>query len=100
MNVNEIRNSAAQLPNLKRKPAEESPFADQLKSVLPATSKAEQMQSTLRAGERPAALTDSEKEYFEQLFPNSVEEISSYNPYEKDGLKTAVQRGTLIDRKG
>ena len=45
-------------------------------------------------------LNDDEQQYFEQLFPNAVQEIRAYNTYRKDGIRVAYNAGTVIDRKG
>lgn len=95
MNVNEIRNFITQVPIIKKseKPLGESPFGEQLKN-------ASETQSAQSGKERTAVLSNSEKQYFEQLFPNSAEEIRSYNPYQRGGAKTDVKLGSLVDRKG
>jgi hypothetical protein len=95
MNVNPIQNAGGQVPAARqpRKRSTETSFQEEVKkqslSSTPAAKK-----------ERPAALTNSEKQYFEQLFPNAADEIRTYNPYERDGATTSVRLGTLFDKKG
>lgn len=100
MNVNPISNSAAQIPALKQaqKSSAGASFEEQLQRTSPANVKPHA--APLNAQEQPAMLTNTEKEYFEQLFPNSAEEIRSYNPYQKDGATTTAKLGSLVDRKG
>lgn len=98
MNIHEIRNPAGQVPLLKKStpPHEDSAFEHQLQR---ASGKPE-VQATGRGTERPTALTEAEKEYFQELFPSSAEDISTYNPYQVNGSRIAPRLGSLVDRKG
>jgi hypothetical protein len=100
MNINEIRNTPA-LPPLQKKSQKalsEPTFESQLKNAEHTTARP---QDVLHQGnEHPAALTSSEREYFERLFPNSAEEIRTYSPYQNDKSKAAAKLGSLLDRKG
>jgi hypothetical protein len=95
MNIHEIRNPAAQVPLLKKSttPPDDSAFEHQLQ-------RASAKSDVGRGTERPTALTEAEKEYFQQLFPNSAEDISTYNPYQVNGSRMAPRLGSLVDRKG
>lgn len=96
MNVNEIRNPAAQLAALhqvQKKQGRE--FEQQLKSVAdtaPVSSQSPQAS--------PAGLTDSEKSYFEELYPSASGEVRGYNPYTSAGTTASVRLGSLVDRRG
>ena len=45
-------------------------------------------------------ISDAEKKFFQQLFPNAAEEIRTYTPYQKNGLQQPMQVGTHIDVRG
>ena len=95
MNVNTIGNASGQIPTGRQAPkrAAKTSFQEEMqKQPLPS--------ATTENKAQPAALTNSEKEYFEQLFPNAVDEIRTYNPYQRDGAATSVRLGTLFDKKG
>ena len=102
MTINEIRNPIAQFPVLKKTQSscDETKFEEQLKNTSSTASKSSDVSSAQKAKERPAALTNSEKEYFQQLYPNASDEIQTYNPYHRDGARTAAQLGSMLDRKG
>jgi len=80
MNVNGISNSAAQLPILKQsqKRSAETSVEQQLTNTSSTEAKGNAAQVLLKEKEHPAALAKSEKEYFEQLFPNSTEKAKGY----------------------
>jgi hypothetical protein len=94
MNVNSIGNAGEQVlvARQSHKRAAETSFQDELKK--------QPLSSTPAENEGEPALTTSEKQYFEQLFPNAVDEVRMYNPYQREGATTSVRLGTLIDRKG
>jgi hypothetical protein len=95
MNVNEVRPTPQPMSPAKpiRKGSAKQ-FQSEMDAALPVQAKQEQ------AKVQPAALTNSEKNYFEQLFPNSREEVRAYNPYQKENGKVEIRLGTLLDRKG
>jgi hypothetical protein len=91
MNVNEIRNTPPQVSTLK--PVQKKP-ATTFESELGKSAATESCAT-------PAAeLTNSERTYFQELFPKSSEEIRHYNPYKRDGVKTDTRIGSLLDRRG
>jgi hypothetical protein len=45
-------------------------------------------------------VSENEKDFFVQMFPESENEIRSYNSYQSDGTRSTVKLGTMIDRKG
>ena len=102
MNVNEIRQSPVPLTILKQtqKRTTGTSFDRQLQNTSTTDVKSNEVATPQQAKEHPAMLTNSEKEYFEQLFPNAAEEVRTYNPYRRDGATIAVKVGTHIDRKG
>ncbi len=93
MNVNEIRSNIPPPVVLKQSQKNANAAFDQ---KLNAAVTGEPAQAQVS----PAALTPSEQEYFEQLFPESTETVRSYNPYQRDGVKTPVSLGTIVDRRG
>jgi hypothetical protein len=91
MNVNEIRTTPPQVSTLK--PAQKKPatsFESELQKNAPTDDRSQ----------RADKLTNSERSYFQDLFPQSAEEIRRYNPYQRDGVKNEVRLGTLLDRRG
>jgi hypothetical protein len=93
MNVNEIRSNVPPQVLLKQSPKNAKGAFDQNLSAAVASE-------PTQAEEVPAALTSSEREYFEHLFPESTETVRSYNPYQRDGVKTPATLGTVFDRRG
>jgi hypothetical protein len=95
MNINQVRNTVPQptLTTLLKKTTA-SQFQTDIATALTVQPKEESPK------ESPSILTNSEREYFEQLFPASAEEVRRYNPYQKDGGKVEIRLGTLLDRKG
>ncbi len=90
MNVNDIRSGAGQVQLLKQvQRSSGSAFQEEIEK-----------QSASKVKEHPAALTTSEKQYFEQMFPSAADEIRTYNPFQRDGAATLAKLGSLIDRKG
>jgi hypothetical protein len=87
MNVNEIRSATIQSQVLRpaQKRAAETPFHELVQS---------------EAKESPAALTDSERQYFEGAFPGAADEVRSYNPSQRDGASVPARLGSLLDRRG
>jgi hypothetical protein len=89
-----------------------SPFATVIKrrAVPPdaantfAPAQEPQGQAEVKAGaqnKRPeAVISDTEKQYFEGLFPSAAGEIRSYSPYQKNGARQSAGLGTLVDVKG
>ena len=59
----------------------------------------EQQESTSTAA-KPALLTTDEKSYFEQLYPESRNEVRAHQAYSGRGAQQAAPKGTLVDRKG
>ena len=47
-----------------------------------------------------SVLTTKEQNFFEQLYPDSTQELRSYQTYRRDGERMMVSMGSLIDRKG
>lgn len=94
MNVNRISlpPSPLQTP-AHAAPSAEKTFHDQLAQHATPVQKAASPQPD-------AILTDAEKEFFENLYPASVEAIRSYSPYHRDAATTSARVGTLVDRKG
>jgi len=45
-------------------------------------------------------ITDGERNFFEGLFPAAAKDIRSYSPYQRNGGRTEVALGTLVDLKG
>jgi hypothetical protein len=45
-------------------------------------------------------VTNEEKKFFTQLYPNEEEKIVNYHFYSKDGDKNGVSLGSLFDRRG
>jgi hypothetical protein len=95
MNVSEIRPTPAHTAAVSGKPSPTG-FEDQLRKVTP---RALGQQQATEAQEQPAPLTRSERDYFEQLFPDAADEVRTYNPFRRDNTAPA-RVGTLIDRKG
>ena len=90
MNVNEVQSALQnQLLNQPRKTA---------RGLRETT--ATPPSSTTPTKEHPAALTNSERAYFEQLFPEASDEVRSYSPYQRDRGTVPARLGTLLDRKG
>ena len=56
--------------------------------------------SPVSAGQVEPVISDSEKQYFETLFPNAADAIRSYSPYQKNGMKQSASLGMLVDVKG
>lgn len=98
MNVSNIQSSAIQPTSVKKHPAPggESAFEKNLKNVSSDSAPTREVQGQ----EYPAVLSQPEREYFEQLFPSSSEDIRSYNPYKRDNALSSVKLGSLFDRKG
>jgi hypothetical protein len=45
-------------------------------------------------------LSQNEQNFFEQLYPNSAQEIRSYQTYRRDGERVTAAMGSVVDRKG
>ena len=45
-------------------------------------------------------LSKPEQNFFEQLYPESQNEIRSYPVYRKDGARISMNTGTIVDRRG
>lgn len=99
MNVNDIRQTPPQMTILKQsqKRAAGTPFDAQIKQTPGEEKNAKMIE---HPHQQPAALTTSEKDYFEQLYPSSIDEVRTYNPYQRGGAQTTVRLGTHFDRKG
>jgi len=73
--------------------------------LVPALRKPEQAPAPVRSGSADSvraesALDPNEEQYFEQLYPDSAQEIRAHNTYRRDGVTVAFNAGTVIDRKG
>jgi hypothetical protein len=94
MNVNDVRSAAAQTQTLRQAQQRATiQFHELVNEHSPDSINTE-------TKELPAALTDSERQYFEQVFPDATEDVRSYNPYQRDGVNVPVRLGSLLDRKG
>ena len=95
MSINEIRTTPPHLsvPKSIRKAAGKQ-FQAEMDPAVPVRP------PQTGAKELPAALTNSEQDYFEKLFPHSAEEVKKYNPYQKNGGNVEVRLGILLDRRG
>lgn len=87
MNVNEIRSAAVQSQVLR--PAHKRAGETQFRAL-----------GKNEAQEAPAALTDSERNYFEGAFPDALDTVRSYNPYQRDGASVPTRLGLRLDRRG
>ena len=68
-----------------------------------AVKNAEDAEKLKVVGQEQAAdpvISDDEKQYFENLFPNSAGDIRSFSPYGRNGIKQPATLGSLIDMKG
>ncbi len=55
----------------------------------------------VKTGENKQIITKTEKEYFEQLFPQAVEEIRSHKTYTAQGaVQSNAKIGFVFDKKG
>jgi len=45
-------------------------------------------------------VTNEEKQFFENMFPDASSSIRSYSVYAQNGLKKQIQLGTIIDARG
>ncbi len=45
-------------------------------------------------------ITNDEKNFFKNLYPQKEEEINGYHFYNKNGVKNGVSLGSLFDRRG
>lgn len=94
MNVNRIYYSPSSIHKpAQTVPSTEKTFQDQLAQHTAPAQRGVLSQSD-------AVLTDSEKEFFENLYPASVEAVRSYSPYRRDAATASATVGTLVDRKG
>lgn len=50
--------------------------------------------------EQDAVLSKNEQNFFEQLYPDSAQEIRSYQTYRRDGERIMATMGSIVDRKG
>ena len=50
--------------------------------------------------EESVKITQEEKQFFTQMYPNEKENIDQYHYYTKDGNKNSVAVGSLFDRRG
>jgi hypothetical protein len=51
-------------------------------------------------GDQDSVLSKTEQNFFEQLYPDSTQEIRSYQTYRRDGERMMVNMGSVVDRKG
>jgi len=56
--------------------------------------------ATTPAKIEPAKVTNEEKSYFANMYPESKAEIMDYHFYQKNGKMGGVSVGSLIDRRG
>ncbi len=96
MNVNEIRNPAAQWAALQQSQKKGAVQFEQQLKVAGAGSPVEAQ----KPEEPVAGLTESEKSYFEELYPSASGEVRGYNPYTSAGTTSSTRLGSLVDRKG
>jgi hypothetical protein len=47
-----------------------------------------------------SVLSKTEQNFFEQLYPDSTQEIRSYQTYRRDGERMMATMGSVVDRKG
>lgn len=47
-----------------------------------------------------AVLNESERAYFEELFPQAAKDLRFHPVYQRDGIRATVQVGSVLDRKG
>ncbi len=53
-----------------------------------------------RQDDQDAVLSKNEQNFFEQLYPDSTQEIRSYQTYRRDGERMMATMGSVVDRKG
>ncbi len=96
MNVN-TKFSAAQFPTYAA-----GNQSSVIKGKHAGAAKAKAAQPVQAASDAPAegVITDDEKQFFETLFPAASQEIRSYSPYSRNGVRPSAALGSLVDRKG
>ena len=102
MNINPIRSTPQPIKENQNKRPDAPPQSD-----APAKSPLELKKAISRAADAESnsdqiadVLTPKEKEFFNKMFPSSENEIRSYNSYKRDGSRSIVRLGTVLDRKG
>ncbi|HVN47596.1 MAG TPA: hypothetical protein VMU30_02125 [Bacteroidota bacterium] len=50
--------------------------------------------------DQDSVLSKNEQNFFEQLYPDSTQEIRSYQTYRRDGERMMATMGSMVDRKG
>lgn len=55
---------------------------------------------TINNEKEETVLTADERKLFEQLYPESIQDIRTYHTYRRDGTRSTFTTGTLIDRRG
>lgn len=95
MNINRIHNPLqTPSPQVQQRPVvpqAEKTFSEHL---------AQQTTPSPSLDEHQAVLSQSEKEFFEQLYPASAEAVRAYTPFHRNGQREAVRVGSIVDRKG
>ena len=71
----------------------------QFPSTEAVTGSAVQAKKAQQDDQEPV-LTNNEQNFFEQLYPDSTQEIRSYQTYRRDGERMMASMGSLVDRKG
>jgi hypothetical protein len=77
----------------------ESVAVKPFQSFEPASSSSIEAQKE-QSGNQEAVLSKTEQNFFEQLYPDSTQEIRSYQTYRRDGERMMVNMGSVVDRKG
>ncbi|MCX6135336.1 MAG: hypothetical protein NTU47_16140 [Ignavibacteriales bacterium] len=78
------------------------PMAGEAKEVAPGKKTASEkiVKGAAHEDAADSVISDTEKQYFEDLFPTSADEIRSYSPYGRNGMKLSADVGSLVDMKG
>jgi hypothetical protein len=71
----------------------------QFQSFEPASAGSIATQNEQR-GDQDSVISKTEQNFFEQLYPDSTQEIRSYQTYRRDGERMMVNMGSVVDRKG
>jgi len=66
----------------------------------PLKSKNVDQEKDEREKEAEMVLSKSEQTFFEQLYPESQNEIRAHHTYRRDGARISINTGTVVDRKG
>jgi hypothetical protein len=45
-------------------------------------------------------ISNDEKKFFSNMYPNEKDEINDYHFYNKEGIKNGVSLGSLFDKRG